>query len=74
MPAEMAVSGLIELAYSSRCDTCIIPMQDYLLLGSDARINIPGVAEGNWRWQMDPDAFTPQLAQSIAEMTKRYNR
>ena len=74
LPAEAAVAGLIELAHSSRCDTCIIPMQDYLLLGSDARINIPGVAEGNWRWQMEPDAFTPQLAQSIREMTERYNR
>lgn len=74
MPAEMAVAGLIELAHSSRCGTCIIPMQDYLLLGSEARLNVPGVAKGNWRWQMDADAFTPQLVKEIAEMTKRYGR
>ena len=74
MPVEMAVTGLVELAHSSRCDTCIIPMQDYLLLGSEARLNVPGVAEGNWRWQMAPDAFTAQLAESIRAMTRRYGR
>lgn len=74
MKPEAAVRGLVELALSSRCDMCIIPMQDYLLLGSEARINVPGVAEGNWRWQMDADAFSSELAQSIAEKTFKYNR
>ena len=74
MPTETAVAGLVELAHSSRCDTCIIPMQDYLRLGSEARVNVPGVAKGNWRWQMEADAFTPELAQQIAELTKRYGR
>ena len=70
----IAVMGLVELAQSSRCDTCIIPMQDYLLLGSEARINVPGVAKGNWRWQMEEGAFTQKLAQSISELTMRYAR
>ena len=49
-------------------------MQDYLLLGSEARINVPGVAMGNWRWQMDKDAFTKKLAAAIYELTARYER
>ena len=71
---QAAVTGLVELAHSSRCEMCIIPMQDYLLLGSEARVNVPGTTKGNWRWQMDADAFTPELAKSIREMTERYNR
>ena len=49
-------------------------MQDYLLLGSEARINVPGVAEGNWRWQMEEDAFNEKLAAAIREATARYDR
>ena len=74
IPPELAVKGLIELAQSSRCDTCIIPLQDYLLLGSEARLNVPGVAKGNWRWQMEENAFTPELAEEISEITMRYRR
>ena len=74
LDAKAAVSGLVELAQSSRCDTCIIPMQDYLLLGSDARLNVPGVAKGNWRWQMEEDAFNEKLAAAIREATARYER
>ena len=74
LDAPNAVIGLIELALSSRCDTCIIPMQDYLLLGSEARTNVPGRAKGNWRWQMEEHAFTKKLAAAIAEATARYNR
>lgn len=74
MDPETAVAGLIELAHSSRCELCIISMQDYLRLGSEARINVPGVAEGNWRWQMDQDSFSAELAAAIAEITARYHR
>ena len=74
MEPEMAVRGLVLLALSSRCDTCIIPMQDYLLLGSEARINVPGIAKGNWRWQMDKKAFNEKLAAAIKEAAARYER
>ncbi len=72
-PCE-AVTGLVELAHSSRCDTCIIPMQDYLLKGSEARVNVPGTPKGNWRWQMESGAFTSELAAAIRQMTQRYGR
>lgn len=74
MEPEEAVRGLVELALSSRCTLCIIPMQDYLLLGSEARINVPGVAEGNWRWQMEKNAFDDKLAAAIRGATARYDR
>ena len=64
----------MELALSSRCELCVIPMQDYLLLGSEARINVPGVAQGNWRWQMKEDAFSQELSEVIATMVARYDR
>jgi 4-alpha-glucanotransferase len=49
-------------------------MQDYLGLGSEARINTPGIAEGNWQWRMKPDAITPDLTKKIAKMTKLFGR
>ena len=36
-------------------DVVILPLQDVLLLGNDARMNVPGVAEGNWTWQANED-------------------
>lgn len=49
---ENACRAMIELAMSSRANLCIIPMQDYLDLDSDARINVPGTATGNWEWRL----------------------
>jgi 4-alpha-glucanotransferase len=43
---------LIRAAYSSVCDVAILPMQDLLSLGSEARFNSPGKPEGNWRWRL----------------------
>ncbi|MDO4869266.1 MAG: 4-alpha-glucanotransferase [Bacillota bacterium] len=74
MEPREAVRGLIEMAFSTRCDTCIISMQDYLMLGSEARINVPGIAEGNWVWQMDEGAFTEELAAYISEISGIYDR
>ena len=49
-------------------------MQDYLALGSEGRINVPGVAEGNWRWRMAPDAATKELAADIRSLTAAFSR
>lgn len=72
-PAD-ALSGMIELALSTRCETCILPMQDWLGLGSEARINLPGTPEGNWGWQMQAGAFDESLAKRIAILTGKYGR
>ena len=65
---------LIRHAMMSVADTAIIPMQDYLGLGSEARINTPSTLGGNWCWRMKPDAYTKNLAESIREMTVLYGR
>lgn len=64
----------IRAAMASVSDTCIIPMQDYLGLGQEARINIPSTLGMNWKWRMLPGAFTDELAERIREMTKLYGR
>lgn len=64
----------IRLAIASCADTCIIPMQDYLGLGNEARINIPSTTGGNWVWRMDKKAFTKSLAGKIKKITELYSR
>ena len=71
---EGFVRGIIRGGMSSVADLFIAQMQDWLELGSEARVNIPGLPEGNWTWRMAPDALTETLAAEIAAMTKRYGR
>ena len=62
-------------AFSSVADTAIIPMQDYLQLGSSARINTPSTLGGlNWCWRMENGSCTASLAQKIASLTQCYGR
>ena len=66
--------GMIRGGMSSVADTFVAQMQDYLALGSEGRINVPGVAEGNWRWRMAPGAATAALAAEIRTLTETYGR
>ncbi len=66
--------AFIRAAMASVSDTCVIPMQDYLGLGAEARINIPSTLGTNWKWRMREGAFTDELAERICEMTKLYAR
>lgn len=52
-PDEDAWS-LVELALSSRAALAVVPVQDVLGLGNEARINRPGTPEGNWCWRLEP--------------------
>ena len=65
---------MIRAAFASVADTVIIPMQDYLGLGSEARINTPSTLGRNWQWRMKPDAIAPGLAGRIRELTELYGR
>ncbi|MBR0373177.1 MAG: 4-alpha-glucanotransferase [Mogibacterium sp.] len=65
---------LVMLAMQSRADLCIIPIQDYLLLDSEARVNTPGTISDNWEWRMAKDAFTPELAEYIRRLTSSSGR
>jgi 4-alpha-glucanotransferase len=64
----------IRLALMSVADTAIIPMQDILGLGSEARMNIPGTTEGNWRWRFVPDILTEEIKARLKELTALYGR
>ena len=65
---------LIRLALSSVADTAIIPMQDYLELGSEARINTPSTLGDNWNWRMKENSVTKQLAEKIRRLSEIYGR
>ena len=66
--------GLIDLAYSSRAALAIVPAQDVLGLGSDARMNRPGVTNGNWRWRLERGALTPALARRLRGLAETHGR
>ena len=65
---------LIHLAMQSIADMAIIPMQDILGLGQEARMNLPGNKDGNWQWRIHPDQLHPELVASLAEITRTYSR
>lgn len=65
---------LVRLAMMSVCRLVIIPVQDLLGLGEEARMNRPARAEGNWEWRMESGQVTEKLAQKLAELTTIYGR
>ena len=65
---------LVRAAYASVADRAIVPLQDVLALGSEARMNVPGRADDNWTWRAPKDAFRPKVAARLlrlAELTGR---
>jgi len=64
----------IRAALSSVADTAVIPLQDYLGLKSEARINTPSTLGGNWEWRLEPDVLTRKLADQIRNITRLYGR
>jgi 4-alpha-glucanotransferase len=66
--------GLIELAYASPAALAIVPAQDVLGLGSEARMNRPGVTGGNWSWRLERGALTPALARRLRRQAARNGR
>lgn len=71
---EPLVEGFIRAAMASVSDIAIIPMQDWLGLGAEARMNVPSCPQGNWRWRVEQSALTPRLARRIADLTELYGR
>ena len=72
--AEAVRKALLRVGQRSIAELFMAQMQDYLGLGAEARTNVPGVAENNWRWRMLPDALTPSLAAEIRAMTAAFGR
>jgi 4-alpha-glucanotransferase len=69
-----AAAALIELAWSSVAALAIAPLQDLLNLGNDARMNLPGHAEGNWRWRFTEDMLTPEALGWLRDLTQTSGR
>lgn len=73
-PDEKLPLTLVALAMRSIADTCIIPMQDWLCLSDDARINTPSTLGDNWRWRMGENDFSDGLCKRIKTLTKLCGR
>ena len=71
---DSLTKDFIAMAMSSVADLCVIPMQDYLGLGSEARINVPSTLGGNWVWRMTESQFDEETVKEIARVTKLYGR
>jgi len=66
--------SMIRAASNSVASLCVVPMQDALGLGSDARMNVPSLSEGNWRWRLGPNALCPELAKKLATLAEISDR
>ncbi|MDW8054889.1 MAG: 4-alpha-glucanotransferase [Anaerolineae bacterium] len=65
---------VIRLLMMSVADTVIFTLQDVLGLGSEARMNFPGRAEGNWQWRFTWAQITPEIAARLRKLTRTYGR
>lgn len=71
---DQVVGRMIERAYSSPAELAVVPLQDVLELGSEARMNVPGAAENNWRWRAPRsglDLHRAERYRRLAESTDR---
>ncbi len=72
--SRTATWDLIRMAMQSVADTAIIPIQDYLDIGSVGRINTPSTLGGNWCWRVLPGELTDLLAERMREYAQTYGR
>jgi len=68
-PAEIA-PALIRTAYTSVAETAIVPVQDILALGADARMNTPGAEQHNWSWRLASGALTHDTAAALRRLAQ----
>jgi 4-alpha-glucanotransferase len=74
VPLEELHWEVIRLALMSTADTALIPLQDVLGLGAEARMNRPARGEGNWGWRVAADALDQRSAGRLREMSEVYGR
>jgi 4-alpha-glucanotransferase len=66
--ADTVHIDLVKAAFSTAAHLAIAPLQDYLALGSEARINTPGTSGGNWRWRVLDTQLSPEVCDNIASL------
>jgi 4-alpha-glucanotransferase len=64
----------IRAVLASVADTAIVPAQDLLGLGTEARMNEPGTLGGNWKWRLLPNQLTPAIARRLQDLVAAYDR
>ena len=72
--SEEVPAAMMRLAWSSVAELAIAPFQDLLCLGGEARMNLPGRAEGNWRWRSTEDMMSLMAFQWLQELTETSKR
>jgi len=65
---------MIALAWQTPADTAIVPLQDVLGLGSEARMNVPGRAWGNWQWRFQWEQLRPEAEERLEHLTRHTGR
>ncbi len=65
---------LIEMAFESKALMAFIPLQDLFGYGNEARMNVPGVQEGNWKWRFTFEEIKPEMLERLKELTKNAKR
>lgn len=73
-PASRLHMSFISLIMRSQARMCIIPLQDYMGLDNDCRINTPSTVGTNWRWRLLPGQMSDPLVKTISSVTLRYGR
>ncbi|MFC3199696.1 malto-oligosyltrehalose synthase [Parapedobacter deserti] len=71
---QHAVDALCRMAYASPAWLAILPVQDVLKLGSDARMNIPAAPQANWQWRLESGQLTPRLQRQLSDLVRLYGR
>ena len=66
--------AFIRCVLASVADVAVIPLQDLLGLGSEARMNLPSKPSGNWRWRYRPDLLTEEIQRRLKELTETFGR
>jgi 4-alpha-glucanotransferase/transaldolase len=69
-----AAPVLMNLAWSSAAALAMAPLQDLLNLGNEARMNVPGRADGNWRWRCTEDMLASDVFERLRDLTRSLNR
>jgi len=71
---DTVAMDLVRSAFSTDARLAIAPMQDYLQLGSEARINTPGTSANNWRWRLSVTQLSDELCDNVAKAVKESGR
>ncbi|HSM13395.1 MAG TPA: 4-alpha-glucanotransferase [Thermoanaerobaculia bacterium] len=72
--SETLPEAMVRAAFTSVAETAVVPLQDLLGLGSEARMNTPGRDAGNWTWRVDPAAVPPELPARLRELGRVSSR